>query len=117
MPYTFRIKQNDLRPYLSVELVTDQDGTACDVTNATVVFSMATSIGSTPKIDEAAVTVIDAAQGQVQYRWQAGDTDTIANYYGEIEVTFSDSRPLTFPEKADDGTGGYIEIEVYGEIA
>jgi len=117
MPYEFRIRENDTRPTLSVTLVSDADGIPHNLTGATVVFSMSSIIGGTPKISEAAVTVVSAINGQVRYDWQAIDTDTLGTFYGEFEVTFADGTILTFPEKDSNGTGGYIEIEIFAEVA
>ncbi len=105
------VRQNDTLPYFDFTLIKNSQGTPHDLTGATVVFSMASEIGETPKIDEGNVTIVDALAGEVRYSFDAADTDTIGMFYGEFEVTFSDGRILTFPE------GDYINVNIIGEIA
>jgi len=118
MPYKIKVRQNDTKPFISAVLVSNPDGIPHNLTGTTVVFSMAATIGSTSqKIKEKAVIIMNALLGQVRYVWGIGDTDTVGTYYGEFEVTFADGSILTFPERDEDGTGGYIEIEIFTEIA
>jgi len=118
MPYEFFIRQNDTKPSLLVTLVKDIEGTPHDlIGGTTVVFSMSTAIGGTQKLKDKAVNIVSPSLGRVRYDWGVGDTNTIGIYYGEFEVTFPDGSILTLPEKNSDGTGGYIIIEIFGEVA
>jgi len=91
------IKQNDLEPPLQVTLL---DGTTpVNLTSASEVrFLMKT--GTTLKVS-AVMTVADqsilANHGKVSYNWVTGDTDTVAQYSAEIQVTWPSTRPQTFP--------------------
>lgn len=91
----FYIKQNDTGPNLRATL-TDGTGAVVNIAGASVQFHMRDISGGTPKVD-AAATIIDGANGVVEYRWQAGDTDTVGRYLGEFEVTYVDSTVETFP--------------------
>lgn len=47
------------------------------------------------------VTIDGAAQGQVSYHWQPGDTDTSGTYYADFTVTPFGGVPETFPNNDD----------------
>jgi hypothetical protein len=103
----FYIKQGDTRPYLRRTLK-DADGTAIDLTSATVRFHMNSGDQS---IVDAAATVITAASGIVEYRWQSGDTDIVGLHKAEFEITLSDATVLTVPNDTD------IEVHVAAQKA
>lgn len=105
----FWIKQNDTGPPLQVTLK-DGDGSAVDVTGATVAFSM--SGAGIVKVDEQSVTLTTAASGIVTYSWQAGDTDTPGTYEGEFEVTFGGGQIQTYPNSEAERLNIYIEPEL-----
>ena len=105
----FYIKENDTSPEYQTTLQ-DASGTAVDVTGATIRFHMYTQDKTTAKID-AAATIVTAASGIVKYTWQAGETDTSGWYWGEFEVTYSDSSIETFPND------GYLSIKILPELA
>lgn len=93
------MKKDDLLPVLILTLK-DVNG-AVDLSGASSAkFKMILKgdLGGTPKID-AAVT-IDGDQvtnpGKITYTWVSGDTDTIGNYFAEVEVLYG-TNPLTFP--------------------
>lgn len=106
---TFYIKQDDTSPELQATLK-DADGTAIDLTGATVRFHMRQSGSTTAKVD-AAATVVTAASGIVKYTWSAADTDTEGRFEGEFEVTYADGSIETVPNT------GYIPIRIRGDIA
>jgi predicted lipoprotein with Yx(FWY)xxD motif len=87
--------QNDLMPVLQATL-TRADGSAYSLTGAAVTFSMEKADG-TSVFQKKACTILDAANGMVQYTWSEGDTNVTGLCYGEFEVTFSDGTVLTFP--------------------
>lgn len=106
---SFYVKQNDLSPSILVTLY-DGDGVVQDITgNLGVRFHMRDAAGTT-KID-AAMTVVSAGDGQVRYDWVSGDTDTVGVYQAEVEVTYADSKPETFPNF------GYITVTIDDDIA
>ena len=92
--------QNDLMPVLQATL-TNADGTPYSLTGATVTFSLEKADG-TSIIQKKACTVLDAANGKVQYAWSQGDTNVTGLCYGEFDVTFSDGTVLTFPPQNQD---------------
>lgn len=109
--YIFYIKQNDRRPNLVAHLK-NADGTPLDLTTATSVkFIMSKQGAATPKINKVSTTVSSATGGIIEYHWVDGDTDTIATYRGEFEVTWATGITQTLPE--DD----YIKIVVMNDLA
>lgn len=106
---TVTFKQGDRLPSLNVTAV-QSDGSAYDLTGATVVFNMRTEDGVTVKVNRASATLVSGPAGTLRYDWGASDLDTIGDYYGEFEATIS-GRKLTIP------TNGYIPIKVIDDIA
>lgn len=105
----FYIKQNDTSPAMLATLQ-DANGTAINLTGASVRFHMRT-IGSTQTVVDAAATVVTPLSGIVRYNWIAADTDTIGSYQAEFEVTYADASIETFPND------GYIRVEIVDDIA
>lgn len=101
---TVTMKKNDRLPALRAEL-TGADGTALDLTAATVVFRMTPYSGGARKIDDQSATIVDAANGVVSYAWGASDTDTPGLFKGEFVVTIG-GLPETVP------SSGFVFIEV-----
>ena len=109
----FTIKRNDTLPKLEATL--QQNNVVYNLTGATVKFIMKKEGSGTAKVNSA-VTVVDAASGQVEYAWDdvAGDTDTEGDYNGEFEVTTGSGEIITFPNGAD-GTD-YFTIEITEDL-
>ena len=105
----FVAKRNDTRQYLE-RLLKNADGTAINLSGATVVFNMRLRGATTLKIDGGAVTIVVAATGSVKYEWADGDLDTAGYYEGEFEVTFADSTVITVPNEE------HIPITVTADI-
>jgi len=77
--------------------LTNADGTAFDLTGATVRFQMRWSIDRRFKVNSPA-TIINDAGGTVRYDWAVGDLDTEGDYVSHWLVTFGDStQEHTFP--------------------
>ena len=93
----FTIGQGDTRPDLISDLTNEQTGAVIDLTGATVTFSMTLLEATTPTIDAQACTVLDEANGQVQYRFTTTDTATAGDYDAEFEITFADGGIETVP--------------------
>lgn len=106
----FEIKRNDRRPRFRVQLT--QDGVPADLTgNAAVRFTLTDASTSAIKINKAAMSVVDAPTGVVEYVWAATDTDTAGTYNAEVEVDWGTSITQTFPTK------GYFVVTIYADLA
>jgi|TARA_R100000479_G_scaffold74103_1_gene35828 hypothetical protein len=91
----FTIKQNDTSPQIAA-ILQDGDGTAIDLTSASVRFHMK-KIGAATATTDAAATVVSADAGSVKYEWVAADTATAGSYLAEFEVTYTNGAVETFP--------------------
>lgn len=110
MSADFTIRQGDTKPIFTYTL-TAADGTAVDLTGATVLFSMRKqpnySYVTVPlAFVSGACTLVSAALGQIAYHWQPGDTATVGWYNAVFAVTFQDGTVETFP------TGSFLTVEV-----
>lgn len=104
----FRIKTNDTAPVL-VATLTNAAGQKINLESATVRFHMKKYGASSLKVD-AVASIVDATEGKVQYEWQGADTDVAGTFYGEFEVTYSDSKIETFPNN------GYFTIIIHEDL-
>lgn len=102
----FYLKQNDTKPSIQATLK-NADGTAIDLTDATVDFHM--SLNGVNVVDAAAV-VVTALSGIVRYDWAAADTDTPGTYDIEWEITFVDASIRTVPNSRHDKLVIYPEL-------
>lgn len=93
---SFVIKQGDTSPSLRATLK-DAELNAIDLTGAVVIFHMK-SVGGELKVSTQA-SILDQANGLVQYIWTPSDTNTVGTYYIEFEVTYADGSVETFPNK------------------
>ena len=102
----FHLKKDDLRPALAGFLKLD-NGSVAVLTGATVTFSMRLR-GSinVPKIDAAAVTIIDELTGSVEYRWTGTDTNNPGTYDGAFKISLPGAKPQTHPNR------GFLTIEI-----
>jgi hypothetical protein len=91
----FTIKQNDTSPQIGATLQ-DGDGTAIDLTAATVRFHMK-KIGAATASTDAAATIVNANTGSVKYDWVAADTANAGSFQAEFEVTYTNGGIETFP--------------------
>lgn len=108
MASAFFLKQRDTSPALQYT-VKDEDGSAIDLSGATVTFYMQDETGTTV-IDGGSVTLVDAANGIVKYEWQDGDSDNAGYFKAEFLVTFGDGTKRTSPDP------GWISIVVSGSV-
>lgn len=125
---SFRLKRGDTRPTLFAAL-TERDPLypddfsrrrPLDLTPADVVKLVAkTRDGKHTLGGEADIIVADAGDPvwdlhpelvafpfRVKYEWQEADTEAAGTFYGELEITFTDSSVQTVPVR------GYIVIVV-----
>lgn len=92
----FTLKRGDTSPAIEATL-TDENGDAIDLTNASVQFHMEPSDDPDGSTVDAAATIVDASTGQVAYDWADGDTDEPGYYAAEFAVTYADSSTETYP--------------------
>jgi hypothetical protein len=100
----FTIKQLDTLPVLT-DTLTYSNGSAANLTAATVQFVMR-SLVSNATTTAAAATVVSAVAGTVSYTFTTQDTAMAGMYMANWIVTFSGGDVMTWP------TDGYIEINV-----
>ncbi len=87
----FYLKKGDTLPRLRATL-RDADGEVVDLDACVVKLRMRSRPGGAVKVF-AAATVIDAANGVVEYTWLAADVDTAGEYLAEWQLTFSNTVP------------------------
>jgi hypothetical protein len=105
------IKQGDLRPSIKTPLGTLQDDGSIspdNLTGCTVVLNA--TLGNQKIITDAPVTIVDAANGQVQYDFQSGNTNQVGDLQAEFKVTDSLGRPERYPNN------GNFVIKVYRQV-
>lgn len=91
---TIKIKRNDLGRVLTDTLTLDDD--PIDLTGATIVFVMRNTADSV--VTRRNGSVVNGPAGQVQVELEAADTQTVATYIVEWEVTFTGGDVLTVPD-------------------
>lgn len=89
------IKQNDRRPAAQTSLY--RGTTLVDLTDATGITFKMTYRGKKDLTVNTAATINDAVTGDVEYRWQEGDTAVPGVYNAEWEVAWNDGTTETFP--------------------
>lgn len=110
MTGTVYLKVGDLAPKLQLTLTDDTTGQPVDLTAADTVTLVMSDREGTLVIDHRAMDVTDAAAGEVEADWQAGDTAEAGIYRAEVVVTWPGPRPQTFPSK------GHLTVSVAGDL-
>lgn len=105
----YYIKRNDTKGMISCSLI-EGDGSAADLSGASVKFMMRLEGRPSPKVNAAAVVLGDPSQGVVSYQWLEGDTDRAGDYEAEWQVTYADGRVATFP------SDGYIPVRITADV-
>ena len=105
----FSIKRNDRLPVLDIYLK-NPDGTAYNLTGATVKLLMAVPATGVLKVNAAMTVIGDPTLGRVQYAWGATDTDTAGSFVAEVEVTSAGGLKQTFP------TEDYFYVNVVSDL-
>lgn len=95
----FFIRSRDREPYLRGEL-RDAAGAVINLTGATVRFVMVDASNGSEAVN-ALATLVDAANGVVEYQWADGDTNTNGLYLARWVVTTSAAHQLTVPNNGD----------------
>lgn len=104
------IKYGNRLPKVSRQFLTD--GSATDLTGATVTFDMWNASTGTQVITNGVCTVVSAATGSVEYPWTAGDATLPAGFYlASFTASFSGPRLLTAPND------GMLTIQIVGTTA
>lgn len=102
----FERKRHDTDGPFFFELLED-DGSAADLSLATsLTMCMKSEDGTTTKIDNVALTVVDAAKGWCKYQPLAADVDTAGTFRIEVEATRTGRGKKTWPTKK----GGMVLI-------
>jgi lysophospholipase L1-like esterase len=103
---TIQLKRNDTKDTISY-ILSNQDGSAVNLTGASVRFVMGTN---KTLITNSPATVVDAVTGEVEYQLTDADTLVAGTHKAEFEVTFSDGKIKTFPNK------GYILVTIQANV-
>jgi hypothetical protein len=102
---TFKIKKNDTNPALSATLQY-YNGSPVDLSNGSVWFNMGNLTSYSPYFS-GNCAILNAAYGQVEYRWTGSiDTGSAGKYWGEFEVQWAGSK-MTLPNNHS------LQIEVF----
>lgn len=92
MALTVVMYKKDLLPTLEVDLKDANDDCLDLTTVQSVTFAMGES-SSNLIINHKPCEIVDAVHGLVRYNWEAGDTDIVGEFLGEIVVTFQNGKP------------------------
>ena len=90
---SIKIVQNDTLPPLEFSLT--KEGAPLDLTGCTVKFYMKDATTGSVKINGNTCAITDPTKGKCRYSWSGSDTNTVATYLGEVEVTFPDGKIQT----------------------
>jgi hypothetical protein len=115
----FEIKQGDRRPLFVVVLKDDFGEPSESIVNLTTatsaVFNMRAANAGAVKVNRGSATITNAAGGEVTYSWGTADTNTAGSFEAEVEITWNDGKPETFP--GGPGGGNYWSITITDDIA
>ena len=111
MSLSFNLKRGDTLPALTGTL-TYSDGSAVNLTGASVQIIMRSQAGSVPKVN-ATATIVNPTSGTVSYAWNTNgqDTNVAGEYDIEWVVTFSGGAKQTFP------TNGYVTCSIEEDLS
>lgn len=97
MAKTFKIKRNDTKPFLAAQIL-QSNGSVVDLTNATkVYFNLSTNDNQYTPVFSGAAVITGSTTGNVEYRWNVGDTNRSGLFLAEFKTTFTDNSVLTVP--------------------
>jgi len=105
------VKQGDLFPDVETT-VKDENGVVVDITGTSqITFSMRNSRNpSSVPINGAAGVLVNGPQGQIAFRWGAGQTDVAGTYEGEFKLTPAAGDAFRVP------TSGYITVIIEPKV-
>lgn len=107
----FLIKQFDLLPVVSAQLVEEADGDPIDLGSASQVAFHWRATGANQGLGTGIATTTNASQGQVEYHWTASQTATEGYFQAEFVATYASGKCQTVPNR------GYIPVVVGDDIA
>lgn len=95
MAEKIKLVRGDTRPQLQLTLTDSTDGSAINITGATVRLRFRAA-GDTNVLSTITGIVTDGLAGKVVFLWPAGSLDVEpGDYEGEVEVTFTDTTVQT----------------------
>jgi predicted metal-dependent enzyme (double-stranded beta helix superfamily) len=107
---TYYLTQNDAGVTMTATLK-NADGTAIDLTDATVVFHCGQAGDAANAIVDAAAVVLDGAAGRVAYAWTAADTAEAGTYDAEFQISWG-TVIRTVPSRS-----GAFKVVIRPEVA
>lgn len=112
----FTINRGDLYPPLETTLEKRNKSTGewepLDLTNAvSVTLIMVSDRPSGTKVTGVCSVPAPATSGQIEYPWEAGDTEVAGQYRAQFEIVWSNSKPQTVPNS------GYHVVEIQPDLA
>lgn len=116
MSTVMTMKQHDTRPNVKATISRVPEGgssTPVSLTEASKVFFIMRLKGKTDvdgyKI-RAECSLLNPAAGEVEYEWDAEDTNTVGEFQAEFEVEWSDGGIETFP------SDGYLTVNIEDDL-
>lgn len=95
MAEKIKLVRGDTRPQLEITLTDESDGSAINITGATVRMRFRAA-GTDTVLSNFTGVISDAANGKAVFLWPQGALDVEpGEYEGEIEVTFPDTTVQT----------------------
>lgn len=93
MSDVIRLVQGDTRPDIMVRLTDEATGNAIDLSAlGTTVVVKFRAAGTTTVLDTISTTIVDAADGKIQFNFAGGVLDVDPGMYeGEIQINFPSS--------------------------
>jgi len=84
--------------------LTDSLNNPIPITGATIYCTMKDMQAGTLKINRmtTGIVITDGPNGLFEYRWQAGDTNTVSKYNIEFEINPASGGKFTVPKKSDE---------------
>ena len=76
----------------------DKNGNTVNVTGSTLTFNMQEADG-TQKIAAGSVDITGPAIGEVEYAWQAGETDAVGEFEAEVHEVTSGGKVVVYPQE------------------
>ena len=80
------------RPFFAIIVKNELTNAAVNLTGATVAFYFLNKRTRVAKVSAGSVTLTDATNGQIEYRWGATDLDDPGFYLAEFRITHTDSN-------------------------
>lgn len=96
MSQLITLRKNDTAPNLPISC--SRNGSAIDLTGATVKFKIANEDGSRTNDAHNECTVTSATGGTCTYDLETGDIPTAGTYTGDVEITYSNGEVETMTQ-------------------